>query len=100
MEGLLRFNEWLSGMVWGWPMLLLLVLTGVYFTTRTRFVQLRRFGGMLRLTMGAFSDRKNTAPGEVTPLQAMTTALAATVGTGNIAGVAGAIALGGPGAVF
>ena len=100
MEGLLRFNEWLSGMVWGWPMLLLLVLTGAYFTARTRFVQLRRFGGMLRLTMGAFSDRKNTAPGEVSPLQAMTTALAATVGTGNIAGVAGAIALGGPGAVF
>ena len=100
MEGLLRFNEWLSGMVWGWPMLLLLAIAGAYFTARTRFVQLRRFGGMLRLTMGAFSDRKNTAPGEVTPLQAMTTALAATVGTGNIAGVAGAIALGGPGAVF
>ena len=100
MEGLLRFNEWLSGMVWGWPMLLLLTLAGVVFTARTRFVQLRRFGDMLRLTLGAFTRRKNTAPGEVSPLQAMTTALAATVGTGNIAGVAGAIALGGPGAVF
>ena len=100
MEGLLRFNEWLSGVVWGWPMLLLLTLAGVTFTLRTRFVQLRRFGDMLRLTLGAFTRRKNTAPGEVSPLQAMTTALAATVGTGNIAGVAGAIALGGPGAVF
>ena len=100
MEGLLQFNEWLSGVVWGWPMLLLLALAGVFFTARTRFVQLRRFGDMLRLTMGAFTRRKNTAPGEVSPLQAMTTALAATVGTGNIAGVAGAIALGGPGAVF
>ena len=100
MEGLLRFNEWLSGVVWGWPMLLLLTLAGVVFTVRTRFVQLRRFGDMLRLTLGAFTRRKNTAPGEVSPLQAMTTALAATVGTGNIAGVAGAIALGGPGAVF
>ena len=100
MEGLLQFNEWLSGVVWGWPMLLLLALAGVFFTARTRFVQLRRFGDMLRLTMGAFTRRKNTAPGEVSPLQAMTTALAATVGTGNIAGVAGAIAVGGPGAVF
>ena len=81
-------------------MLLLLTLAGVTFTLRTRFVQLRRFGDMLRLTLGAFTRRKNTAPGEVSPLQAMTTALAATVGTGNIAGVAGAIALGGPGAVF
>ena len=77
MEGLLQFNEWLSGVVWGWPMLLLLVLTGAYFTARTRFVQLRRFGGMLRLTMGAFSRRKSTVHGEVSPLQAMTTALAA-----------------------
>ena len=100
MEGLLQFNEWLSGVVWGWPMLLLLALAGAFFTARTRFVQLRRFGDMLRLTMGAFTRRKNTDPGEVSPLQAMTTALAATVGTGNIAGVAGAIALGGPGAVF
>ena len=100
MEGLLRFNEWLSGVVWGWPMLLLLTLAGVVFTVRTRFVQLRRFRDMLRLTLGAFTRRKNVAPGEVSPLQAMTTALAATVGTGNIAGVAGAIALGGPGAVF
>lgn len=100
MEGLLRFNEWLSGMVWGWPMLLLLALAGAFFTARTRFVQIRRFGDMLCLTMGAFTRRKNAAPGEVSPLQAMTTALAATVGTGNIAGVAGAIALGGPGAVF
>ena len=73
---------------------------GVVFTVRTRFVQLRRFGDMLRLTLVALTRRKNAVPGEVSPLQAMTTALAATVGTGNIAGVAGAIALGGPGAVF
>ena len=100
MEEFLRFNEWLSGVVWGWPMLLLLALAGAFFTARTRFVQIRRFGDMLCLTMGAFTRRKNAAPGEVSPLQAMTTALAATVGTGNIAGVAGAIAVGGPGAVF
>ena len=93
METLLRINAWLGDVVWGWPMLLLLTLAGVVFTVRTRFVQLRRFRDMLRLTLGAFSRRKNTAPGEVSPLQAMTTALAATVGTGNIAGVAGAIAL-------
>ena len=47
-------------MVWGWPMLLLLVLMGVYFTTRTRFVQLRRFGGMLRLNHGARSPTAKT----------------------------------------
>ena len=75
-------------MVWGWPMLLLLVLTGVYFTTRTRFVQLRRFGGMLRLTMGAFSRPQKHSSRRSIAFAAMTTALAATVGTGNIAGVA------------
>ncbi|HIS03550.1 MAG TPA: sodium:alanine symporter family protein [Candidatus Pullichristensenella avicola] len=100
MEAVLRLNERLSAVVWGWPMLALLVLAGVVFSVRTRFVQFRRFGDMLHLTLGAFSRREPTRPGEVTPLQAMTTALAATVGTGNIAGVAGAIALGGPGAVF
>ena len=100
MERLLHFNEWLSGVVWGLPMLLLLALAGTVFTVRTRFVQIRRFGDMLRLTLGAFSHRRREKPGGVSPLQAMTTALAATVGTGNIAGVAGAIALGGPGAVF
>ena len=100
MDGLLRANAWLSGVVWGWPMLLLLIAAGVLFSVRTRFVQVRRFGEMLRLSLGALAGRKAAKPGEVTPLQAMTTALAATVGTGNIAGVAGAIALGGPGAVF
>ena len=100
MDGLLRINAWLSGVVWGWPMLLLLIAAGVLFSVRTRFVQVRRFGEMLRLSLGALAGRKAAKPGEVTPLQAMTTALAATVGTGNIAGVAGAIALGGPGAVF
>ena len=100
METLLRINAWLGDVVWGWPMLLLLIAAGLVFSVRTRFVQLRRFGEMLRLTLGALTRRKDAQPGEVTPLQAMTTALAATVGTGNIAGVAGAIALGGPGAVF
>ena len=100
MDGLLRINAWLGSVVWGWPMLLLLIAAGVLFSVRTRFVQVRRFGKMLRLSLGALAGRKGAKPGEVTPLQAMTTALAATVGTGNIAGVAGAIALGGPGAVF
>ena len=100
MEAILRLNARLSAAVWGWPMLLLLVGAGLLFSVRTRFVQFRRFGDMLRLTLGALSRREAARPGEITPLQAMTTALAATVGTGNIAGVAGAIALGGPGAVF
>ena len=88
---------WLNEIVWGAPMLLLLSGTGALFTLRTGFVQFRRFGEMFRRL---FRKNPARAPGDVTPFQAMTTALAATVGTGNIAGVAGAIALGGPGAVF
>ncbi|NLF26755.1 MAG: sodium:alanine symporter family protein [Clostridiales bacterium] len=89
--------EWLNGIVWGAPMLVLLSGTGALFTALTGFVQFRRFGDMFRRL---FRKNPARAPGDVTPFQAMTTALAATVGTGNIAGVAGAIALGGPGAVF
>jgi AGCS family alanine or glycine:cation symporter len=78
-------------------MLLLLSGTGALFTVLTGFVQFRRFGEMFRRL---FRKNPARAPGDVTPFQAMTTELAATVGTGNIAGVSGAIALGGPGAVF
>ena len=67
MDGLLRINAWLSGVVWGWPMLLLLIAAGVLFSVRTRFVQVRRFGEMLRLSLGALAGRKAAKPGEVTP---------------------------------
>lgn len=107
MEWLSAFTPWLTeinnsinGFVWGMPMMLMIVGVGVYFSIRTKFLQFHKFGYIMRNTIGQCFQRKKAAVGAVTPVQAMTTALAATVGTGNIAGVAGAIALGGPGAVF
>lgn len=85
---------------WGPFMLVFLVGTGVYLSVRTRFIQFSKFGYAIKNTIGKVFSKDNAGKGEVTPFQALTTALAATVGTGNIAGVAGAITVGGPGAVF
>lgn len=86
----------LSDLLWGVPAMALMLLVGLVMTLRTRFVQVRKLGASFR-----FVGRSMTAPTDgVSPFQAVCTALAATVGTGNIAGVAGALALGGPGAVF
>lgn len=90
-----------SNVSWGPFMCLLLVGTGLYLTLGTGFFQFTHFTHMLKSTVGkAFSSPKTGAKGELTPFQALCTAMAGTVGTGNIAGVAGAIVLGGPGAVF
>ncbi|MEA4894453.1 MAG: sodium:alanine symporter family protein [Oscillospiraceae bacterium] len=100
-EMILQFNRSLNGAVWGLPMMALIIGTGLYFSVRTGFPQLRKFGYAMKNTIGkAFSYGKIRDKGAVSPFQAVTTALAGTMGTGNIAGVAGAIALGGPGAVF
>ena len=85
---------------WGPWLLVLLVGTGIYLSIRAGFVQFRKFGYAMKNTLGKAFKKQHAGKGEVTPLQAMTTALAATVGTGNIAGVTGAIIAGGPGAVF
>lgn len=88
-----------SSMVWGPYFLIpLLVLTGIFMTFRLGLVQVRRLGHALALITGRYD--KKTDPGEITHFQALATALSATIGTGNIAGVATAIASGGPGAVF
>ncbi len=87
----------LSGWVWGWPMLVLLVGTGFYLTFLLRGLQFRELGHSLWL---ALIKRKEEGAGDISHFQALMTALAATVGTGNIAGVAAAIAVGGPGALF
>jgi len=100
MEAIASFNSWLNGIVWGWPCLILLVGTGIYYSIRVGFIQFRWFGYIMKNTIGKIFDKKEAGEGAITPFQAVTTALAATVGTGNIAGVAGAIAMGGPGAVF
>jgi AGCS family alanine or glycine:cation symporter len=99
MDALLEFERALNGYVWGGPMIVLLVGTGVLLTVLTGAVQFRRLGAALVEVLGhVFSGRRGE--GTVSPFQAVATALASTVGVGNIAGVATAIALGGPGALF
>ena len=90
----------LNAIAWGPWMLILLVGTGVYLSFRVGFLQFRKFGYAMKNTLGKVFSKQSAGEGEVTPFQAVATALAATVGTGNIAGVTGAIAVGGPGAVF
>ena len=92
--------DYLNGIAWGPWMLILLVGTGIYLSIRVGFIQFRKFGYVMKNTIGKLFQKQSAGEGEVTPLQAVSTALAATVGTGNIAGVTGAIAVGGPGAVF
>ena len=100
MELIVKVNSFLNGIVMGWPGMILLVGTGVYYTIRCGGVQFKWFGYIMKTTIGKIFEKKEAGEGSVTPFQAVCTALAATVGTGNIAGVTGAIALGGPGAVF
>ncbi len=92
--------KFLNDIAWGPWMLLLLVGTGVYLSVRVGFLQFRKFGYAMKNTVGKVFHKQSAGRGEVTPIQAVSTALAATVGTGNIAGVTGAIVVGGPGAVF
>ena len=89
-----------DALVWGIPMLVLLLGTGIFLSIRLRFLQFRKFGFIMKHTVGQLFSKKDSQEGSLTPVQALSTALAGTVGTGNIAGVAGAIALGGPGAIF
>jgi AGCS family alanine or glycine:cation symporter len=93
----------LASYLWGPPMMTLILFTGLYFSYKTGFFQIRKFGFIFRKTLLTIfkKQKKNEfAEGVMTPLQAISTALAGTVGNGNIAGVAAAIAIGGPGAVF
>ena len=99
-ESFSDFVDVLNGIAWGPWMLLLLVGTGVYLSFRVGFIQFAKFGYTMRNTLGKIFKKTAAGEGEVTPFQAVATALAATVGTGNIAGVTGAICVGGPGAVF
>ena len=92
--------NYLNGIAWGPWMLILLVGTGIYLSARVGFIQFAKFGYVMKNTLGKLFKKQAAGEGEVTPFQALSTALAATVGTGNIAGVTGAIAVGGPGAVF
>ena len=100
LETFIRIHDAVNGFVWGVPAIGMILGVGLYLTLRTRAVQLRRFPEAMRETIGRIFEKRTAKEGSVTPFQAVCTALAATVGVGNIAGVAGAVALGGPGAVF
>lgn len=100
MEAFMELNSKLNSIVWGPPFLILIVGTGVLFTFRTNFMSIVKLGYVLKNTVAKMFQKATSGEGEITPFQALSTALAATVGVGNIAGVATAIALGGPGAVF
>jgi AGCS family alanine or glycine:cation symporter len=100
MDKLMEINGIINDFVWGPPMLILLVGTGIYLTLRTNFFSITKLGYILKNTLLKMFAKDDHGEGEVTAFQAVATALAATVGTGNIAGVATAISIGGPGAVF
>lgn len=95
-----QVNSAVNNFVWGVPAMICIIGVGLLLSVRTGFLQIRKFPYMLRVTIGRMFHKKEAKEGAMTPFQAVCTALAATVGTGNIAGVAGAIAIGGPGAVF
>lgn len=98
MQALQTLEKWLvaaSELLWGYPLVVLLLGTHIYLTIRLGFIQ-RYMGTAIRLSF----QRDRGARGDISPFGALTTALAATVGTGNIVGVSTAIAMGGPGAVF
>jgi AGCS family alanine or glycine:cation symporter len=100
LEIITAVNDALNGFIWGVPAMTCIIGVGLYLAIRTGFLQVRKFGYAMKCTIGRIFKKTTASAGSLTPFQAVCTALAATVGTGNIAGVAGAIAIGGPGAIF
>ena len=95
-----KVNDTINGFVWGLPMMVLILGVGVYLSIGCGFPQFRHFLHIMKNTLGKAFEKTEKKEGAVSPFKAMCTALAASIGTGNIAGVSGAIAIGGPGAVF
>ena len=93
-------NSAVNNFIWGVPAMICIIGVGLYLSIRTNFLQIRKFPYAMKITLGRMLKKREASDGALTPFQAVCTALAATVGTGNVAGVAGAIAIGGPGAVF
>ena len=101
VDALLAFNSWLNSIVWGPPFMILLVGTGLYLTIRLGFFQFTHLGHAWKQTFGRyFKKTEEGEEGAISSFQSVASAMAATIGVGNIAGVSTAIALGGPGAVF
>ena len=100
LDWIIKINTALNNFIWGVPAIVCIVGVGLLLTVRTRVIQVRRFGRAMHSTLGKVFEKSAAKEGSISPFQAVCTALAGTVGTGNIAGVAGAVAIGGPGAVF
>lgn len=100
LEKVDAINSVINNFIWGVPAMICIIGVGLYLSVRTGFIQIRKFPYAMKVTFGRMFKKKEASDGALTPFQAVCTALAATVGTGNIAGVAGAIAIGGPGAIF
>jgi AGCS family alanine or glycine:cation symporter len=99
-ELITEVNSAVNGFIWGVPAMVCIIGVGLWLSVRTGFIQIREFIHAIRITIGRMFHKNEASEGSLTPFQAVCTALAGTVGTGNIAGVAGAIAIGGPGAIF
>ena len=100
LETIEMVNSAVNDFIWGVPAMICIIGVGLYLSCRLHFIQIRRFPYAIKVTIGRVFRKKEASDGAMTPFQAVCTALASTVGTGNIAGVAGAIALGGPGSIF
>ena len=100
LETISSINQVVNDFIWGVPAMVCIIGVGILLSVRTNFIQIRKFPYAIKTTIGRMFKKKEAGDGAMTPFQAVCTALAGTVGTGNIAGVAGAIAIGGPGAVF
>ena len=97
LETITAVNQAVNSFIWGIPAMVCIIGVGLLLSVRTGFLQLRKFPYAIKTTIGRIFRKKDASDGAMTPFQAVCTALAATVGTGNIAGVAGAIAIGGCG---
>jgi len=97
---LLSLNTYINRYVWGPEMMFVFLISGLYLTFRTGFIQFVRIGLIFRETLGAIRERSLESSGEITPFQATMVALGATMGQGNLIGVTAAILIGGPGAIF
>ncbi len=101
-------NSFINDLVWGWPMIILILGTGILLTVLTKFLQLRKFGMSCNETIVPAvknigkkkAKSQNKEENSISPFEAFATAISGTVGTGNIVGVTSAIMTGGPGAVF
>ena len=107
LSGIEKVNNFVNGIVWGWPVVILILGTGILLTFRTKFLQVTHFGESLNTTiisalksLGQRNKNKDTRLKSVSQFEAFSTAISGTVGTGNIIGVVSAILTGGPGAVF